>query len=428
MAASIRQLPGTVVSLAEPFHFVDPFHGTHAPMTAPVNRRQWLVSTGLAAGTSVLMPRLLPALDAAGPRGLFRAMDEATYAHALAQLERDITAARRAAGPIRLCFNENPFGMSPKAKEAISGAWSEHSQYDPPSRQILQRTFAKHVGVDPSTVLVTQGSSEVLSIIALAYGLQGTEIVAPDPTFELLPEYAQRIGATVHRVPVTADLTHNLAAMDARVTNGVKLVFVCNPNNPTSTLNDSAKLRNFVRTVSRRALVVVDEAYHDFVDDPSYRSFTDMVTQGENIIVSRTASKIHGIAGLRIGFAIARPDIIQRLEGLTTGAPNVFGMNAANASLQDTEYQAFVKAKNKEGRDLLTTTLKGLGKRVVPSQTNFVFFHANMPVARVQSAFLAKGFMVGRAFPPYTDWCRISIGTPDEMKALCAVVPEVLRA
>lgn len=397
-------------------------------MPLPVNRRQWLLRTGAAAGASLIAPRMLPALDRAHLRGLFRDMDSATYANALLQMERDVTAARRAAGPIRLCFNENPFGMSPKAKEAIAAAWPLHGHYDPPSYPELKNLFAKHVGVDASNVLVTQGSSEVLSIVALAYGLHGGEIVAASPTFEGLPDYARAIGATVHRVPVDANLSHDLNAMDARVTNAVQLVFVCNPNNPTSTLTDNAKLRDFVRTVSRRALVVVDEAYHDFVDDPTYRSFTDMVTQGENIIVSRTASKIHGIAGLRVGFAVARPDIIEKLQPLVTGTPNVFGMSAAIASLQDTEYQEFVKARNREGRDLLVSSLKGMGKRVVTSQTNFVFFHANIPVENVQTAMQTRGFLVGRAFPPYTDWCRISIGTPDEMKSLVKVLPEALHA
>lgn len=397
-------------------------------MSAPINRRQWLLSTGMAAGTAAFMPRILPALGIDHTRGLFRDMDSATYAHALVQMERDATAIRRAAGPIRLCYNENPFGMSPKAKEAIMTAWPLHGHYDPPSYPELTRVFAQHVGVDPDNVLVTQGSSEVLSIVALAYGLHGGEIVAASPTFEGLPDYARAINATVHRVPVDANLSHDLNAMDARTTNAVQLVFVCNPNNPTSTLTDHAKLRDFVRTVSKRALVVVDEAYHDFVDNPSYRSFTDMVTQGENIIVSRTASKIHGIAGLRVGFAIARPDIIARLRSLVTGTPNVFGMSAAIASLKDTEYQAFVKARNREGRDLLVSSLKSMNKRVVPSQTNFVFFEAKLPVAQVQAAAQSRGFIVGRAFPPYNDWVRISIGTPDEMKSLVAVLPEVLRA
>jgi histidinol-phosphate aminotransferase len=390
-----------------------------------LNRRQWLVNTGLVAGSSVLAPRMLSALDIT--RNISRGMG-GSYHEALLAMEREATEARRAAGPIRLCFNENPFGMSPKAKDAIMAGWSEHNRYDPPEEAGLTKAFAKHVGVDPSHVLVSQGSQEILSIAALAYAQSGADIVIPWPTFEGLPDYAETVGANVHRVPLDANLQHDLAAMDRHITNTTKLVFVCNPNNPTGTLADAQKLRDFVKSASKRCIVIVDEAYHDFIDDPNYKSMVDLATAGENVIVSRTASKVHGLAAVRIGFGIARPDIITKLHRLVTGQPNVFGLQAAMASVADTEYQTFVKTRNREGRELLTTTLKSLGKRVAPSQTNFVFFQAGLPAEKVQTAMLAKGFRIGRTFPPFTDWCRVSIGTPDEMKAFVAALPEALRA
>jgi histidinol-phosphate aminotransferase len=344
------------------------------------------------------------------------------------QHERDVTEARRAAGPIRLCYNENPYGMSPKAKAAIETGWVEHSRYDPPSLAMVTKTFATHVGVQPEHVLVTQGSQEVLSIVAIAYGGAGSEIVMPWPSFEGLPDYAEALGAMVHRVPLDAELQHDFAAMDTRITSSVKLVYVCNPNNPTGTLAGHQQLRDFVKSASKRAIVIVDEAYHDFIDDPNYTSMTDMVLKGDNVIVARTASKIHGMAGTRVGFAVARPDIIARLKKLVTGNPNSLGLNAVNASLQDTQYQTFVKQRNREGRELLVSTLKGLGKRVAPSSTNFVFFQAGMPTEKVQDTMRSKGLIIGRTFKPYTDWCRISIGMPDEMKACVAALPEALRA
>ncbi len=365
---------------------------------------------------------MLPALTTA------RALDEhASYSDRLLEMEASATEARRAAGPIRLASNENPFGMSPKAKDGIMSGWFEHSQYGLQSEGTLKKVFARHAGVDPSNVMITQGSSETLSVAALAFGLHGGEVVTPWPTFEGLPRYAETIGATVHKVPLTADLGHDFAAMDVRITNAVTLVFVCNPNNPSSTLEEAAKIRSFVSAAQHRALVIVDEAYHDFVDEPSYRSLTDLVLKGENIIISRTASKIHGIAGLRVGFAIARPDIIERLEKLQTGNPNAFGMQAAIASLEDTEYQNFVKAKNREGRALLTSTLTAMGRRVAPSQANFVFFQAGIPNEKFRAAMKEKGFLTGRNFAPYMDWSRVSIGTPDEMKAFVAALPATLR-
>jgi len=391
-------------------------------MSAPVNRRQWLISTGLAAGSSVLLPKVLPALGAA------QKLDGVgTYHDRLLEMEASATEARRAAGPIRLAFNENPFGMSPKAKDGITTGWWEHSQYDLQSNGALKRAFAKHAGVDPSNVLITQGSSETLSVAALAYGLQGREVVIPWPTFEGLPSYAETMGATVRKVPLTADLGHDFAAMDTRITNAVGLVFVCNPNNPTSTVSDAQQIRSFVSATQHRALVIVDEAYHDFVDTPGHRSMTDLVLKGENIIVSRTASKIHGLAGLRVGFAIARPDIVERLEERMTGNPNAFGMQAAIASLADTSYQEFVKGRNRDGRALLTSTLTAMGKRVAASQTNFVFFQAGMPNDRFRAAMKEQGFLTGRNFPPYMDWSRVSIGTPEEMKSFVEALPAALR-
>ncbi len=391
-------------------------------MSGLVSRRQWLRTTGLGVGATAALPGLLPALEAS------RALGGVSYPTLLAQLERDVTTARRAAGPIRLQFNENPFGMSPKAKDALMTGWAEHAQYMSPMQQRLTETFAKHVGVPAENVLVTQGSSEVLAIAALAYGAKGGDLIVPTPTFEDLPRYMETLGATVHRVPLSDTMEHDLPAMDARVSANTKLVFVCNPNNPTSNLTNESALRDFVTTTAKRAPVVVDEAYHDFVDDPSYRSMTDLVLAGHNIIVSRTASKIHGLAGLRVGFAVARPDILAKLAAYITGSPNAMGLHAANASLQDTAYQDYVKASNREGRTLLLNALAAEKRRVLPSQTNFVFFDAGRSLDEVQRYFLSKHFLVGRAFPPYMQWCRVSIGTPDEMKQFVSVLPGAFSA
>ncbi len=390
-------------------------------MSASISRRQWLITSGLGAGASLALPSVLPAMRRAD--ALASHVDTPTDYVAL---ERAVTASRRAAGPIRLCFNENPFGMSPKAKAGIMAAWDQHNKYQLPAQAELKAVFAKHVGVPADHVLVTQGSGEVLDIAALAYSMHGGEIVSAWPTFEGLTKYADAIRANVHLVPLDANLGHDFAAMDGRITNAVDLVYVCNPNNPTGTLADTKTLHDFVASASRRAVVLVDEAYHDFVDDKSYRSCIDMVLKGENVIVSRTASKIHGMAALRIGFAIARPDIIARLGKHVTGATNIFGTQAVIASIGDTEYQDFVKAKNREGRALLVDTLTKLGKRVAPSQANFVFFQAGMSGEALRVAMLAKGFMIGRAFPPYNDWSRVSIGTPDEMQAFVKALPAAM--
>lgn len=391
-----------------------------------LSRRQWLVSSGLTVGATVAAPSLLEATPAPASRRQLDSLFDAPVDYDA--IARNATARRAAAGPIRLHYNENPFGMSPKSKAAIMADWDSCNKYDPPAEAELRAAFAASVGVAPENVLVTQGSGEVLDVCALAYGLHDGDIVTAYPTYEGLMDYASAIGANIHRVKLDKDLQHDLGEMDRRITSQIDLVFVCNPNNPTGTLADSAKVRDFVRSASRRAIVLVDEAYHDFVDAPGYRSMTDLVLAGENVIVSRTASKIHGLAGLRIGFAIARPDIIARLQSKVTGTANSYGLRAALASVQDKEYQAFVRKNTLDGRKLLTDTITAMGKRVAPSQTNFVFFQSGVPITALNKSMRDKGFIIGRPFQPYDDWCRISIGTPDEMKQLVAVLPGAIRA
>jgi histidinol-phosphate aminotransferase len=205
-------------------------------------------------------------------------------------------------------------------------------------------------------------------------------------------------------------------------------VFVCNPNNPTGTLVPNDRLRDFVSSTAQRTPVLVDEAYHDFVTDPSYRTMTDLVVKGENVIVLRTASKIHGLAGCRIGFAIARPDIIARMQGFTTGVPNALAARAAIAAIHDTEWPRFCVQKNTEGMAILRTAVAALGRKQTVSHTNFGFFHTGRPTAQVAADALAKGFLLGRAFPPYNDWVRVSIGTPQEMQSFVKILPELVRA
>ncbi|WP_411278427.1 pyridoxal phosphate-dependent aminotransferase [Gemmatimonas sp.] len=392
---------------------------------SPLSRRQWIKSSSLVAGgamaTGSLTPSMLPALES----GAAHVIDGQTTAAGFAAHEEMVAIARRAEGPIRLASNENPYGMAPSARKAIEDGWKQHAWYGAPSLPNLRKVYADSVGVPVDHIMIVAGSSELLSIVSLAYAMKG-DVLTAWPTYEGLPRYAESLGVKVHKVPLAADLTHDLDTMAQRHTQAVDLVFVCNPNNPTANVTDNAKLRSFVSDASRRSMVLVDEAYHDFVTDPSYTSLVDMVKKGENVIISRTASKIHGLAGLRTAFVIARPDIIARLQPLSTSAPGVFGALGAVASIQDTAFQAMCKQRNNESREIMKTAIAKMGRKMTDSQTNFVFFHAGMPVEQVQKAMLAKGFMIGRAFPPYNDWVRISLGTPDEMRAVAAALPDVI--
>ncbi|MBC7788319.1 MAG: histidinol-phosphate aminotransferase family protein [Anaerolineae bacterium] len=370
-----------------------------------MNRRRWLVTSSAAAGAGLLAGR-----------------------SALAALpKRELEPAIRAL-PIRLHFNENPYGISPKARAATSAAFGESGQYDSPAMEELAALIAEQEKVPADHVFVASGSSEVLALAGLAYGLAGGEVVAPAPTFEGLTGYVRAVGGYVHDVPVNDKMVLDLDAMDRRTTGAVRLVFVCNPNNPTGTIVPGDKLRAFCESASRRAVVFVDEAYHEFVEDPSHRSMVSMVRDGHNVIVSRTASKIHGMAGLRIGFGIARPDIIRRLQGLMMSFPNVLAARAAIASYRDPEYQALSRSRTREAKRYLYGVLDDMKLKYVPSHTNFVLFHTGKPIQAVHKAMLEKGVMVGRPFPPFMDWCRVSMGTMDEMKLFASAFREVMRA
>lgn len=392
---------------------------------SPLSRRQWLKSSGIVAGGAIATGSLTPGLAQALESDAPPVVEGMTTAAGFAAHERMIETMRRADGPVRLASNENPYGMAPSARKAIEDGWKQHSWYNAPALPNLKKIYAASVGVPEDHIMIVAGSSELLSIVNLAYGMKG-EVLTAWPTYEGLPRYAESLGLKVHKVPLAADLTHDLDTMDRRLTQAIDLVFVCNPNNPTANLTENKKLRSFVSSASRRSMVLVDEAYHDFVTDPSYSSCIDMVKAGENVIISRTGSKIHGLAGLRTAFVIARPDIIARLQPLSTSAPGVFGALGAAASVQDTAFQAMVKQRNTEGREIMKAAITKMGRKMTDSQTNFVFFHTGLPVEQVQKAMLAKGFQIGRAFPPYTDWARISIGTPDEMRAVAAALPEII--
>lgn len=329
----------------------------------------------------------------------------------------------------RLNSNENPYGPSEVARRAMTAAFDEGCRYPGSQNKKLEDLIAKKEGLSPDQVILGAGSGEILRMAAMAYGPQGGEILTAHPTYEGLETAARTIGAYVHRVPLNKTFEHDLDEMDRRTTQAVRLVFVCNPNNPTGTIVSADRLRAFCKEVSKRSVVLVDEAYHEYVDAPQYSSMIDLARDGHNVIISRTFSKIHGMAGLRVGYGFARPDIVARLRQFR-GMINILGLQAAMASYQDPEFQSFSRKKNAEARSYLYSVLDELGYKYIPSQANFVFFKLGKDV---QSAAFREtmekkhGILLGRTFPPYTDYCRVSMGTMDEMKLFADALREVTK-
>jgi histidinol-phosphate aminotransferase len=323
--------------------------------------------------------------------------------------------------------NENPLGPSPMAKKVVMDAFEKSFRYPGAAYGRLLEQLAEKHDVSTDHIVLGTGSSEVLTMAGAAYGLDGGEVVTGHPSYKALGGYAETMGGYVSRVPLTDEMKLDLEAMDRRTTASSSLVFVCNPNNPTGTVVDPSTLTAFTEEVSRRAVVFVDEAYIDFVEDDKRSSgAVDLVRQGENVIVSRTFSKLYGMAGLRIGYGIARPDIIERIEAYSMGMPNTVGLHAASESLKDTTFQEESRKKIMAARDYTTSVLDDMGLEYADSQASFVFFKSGMEIKKLQKKMRAQGVEVGRPFPPYTDWCRVSMGTMDDMKAFESALRTVM--
>ena len=360
---------------------------------ATLDRRQWLRTAGIGGAFSLL--------------GGWKALASPEVWEVSEQWPGD--------APVRLSSNENPYGPSKRVREAIIKSLDDGCRYPFARTGSLMEALARKEGVSPDHLVLTAGSTEGLKTAGLTYGIQGGEIVASNPTFHVLMEYAEQFGAYVHRVPVNERLGHDLEAMERRISHLTKLVFVCNPDNPTGTLLPAARMRDFCTSVSNRAVVFADEAYFDYVTEPGYPSMTELVKEGMNVIVSRTFSKVYGLAGIRIGYLVARPDIAARLRKNVMANLSMPAIHAATAALEDEEFYRFSLKKNEEAKTAIYKTLDRLGMKYAPSHANFVFFQTGRPVQEFNKAMADKGVIVGRAFPPLLDWCRVSTGTEEEV-------------
>ncbi len=365
-----------------------------------LSRRQWLRTAGIAAGS-------LPLLGISAKTSSFDA-----FLQTLHHLPPGVIA--------KLNANENPYGPSQNVRQAITGAFDRVCRYPWSEVGEVQKKVAAKEGVSPDHILLTVGSTEGLKITSLALGLHEGEVIAGSPTFEAMLFYAEAFGGYINRVPNLSDehLSLDLDEMARRVTATTRLVFVCNPNNPTGGILPAAKLRDFCESVSKQTVVFSDEAYFDYVTETGYPSMVELVKKGANVIVSRTFSKVYGMAGIRIGYLVARPDLIRRIEAVQVDTPNILALNAANVALDDQEFYRHSLRMNAEGKALICQTLDKLKLPYVPSHANFVFFKTGRPIAEVIKDMRAQGVEVGRPFPPLTDWCRVSTGKMEDMEVL----------
>lgn len=328
--------------------------------------------------------------------------------------------------PIRLSSNENPYGPSERVRKAMTEAFDNGCRYPGSYSLKLHEMIAEKEGVSADHICVTGGSTEGLKVVGLTYGKDGGEIIAAKPTFLAMMTYAKQWGGTVNWVPLDDQLMHDTDEMEKRISAKTKVIFLCNPNNPTSTLLPPDVLRDFCESASQKTMVFSDEAYYDFIEDPNYPSMVELVKQGKNIIVSKTFSKVYGLAGLRIGYMVAKPEIVREMRKNLMAFTNIIAIAAAEEALRDQEFYNFSLNKTKAGKKLIFQTLDELGLEYAPSQTNFVFFKSGVPIADLQSKMKAQGVLVGRPFPPFDKWCRISTGTIEEVQRFNQALTTIL--
>ena len=339
------------------------------------------------------------------------------------------SAASLPAGAIRIGANENPYGPLPSAVNAARAAALEGNRYPFAMTTQLTEAIAKCHGVSPERVLLSGGSGDVLRAATTTFTSTARALVTGAPSYEAPVRQAIRSKVPVAEVPLTADLKLNLVAMLARAA-GSGLVYICNPNNPTSTVVPIAEVTALIAALAASApetYVLVDEAYFEYVDDPAFGTAIPLVEKYPNLIIARTFSKIHGMAGMRVGYAIAQEKTLAAMrENMSASGLSSMSVAAATASLADTAGLEKNRALNREVRRLTTDTFVKAGYRVAASEANFVMVDVRRDSRAFQEACRQKGVAIGRPFPPLTTWARITVGTRQEMERAIPVFMDLL--
>ncbi len=387
-------------------------------MSTSLNRRNWLRSTALLTAGLVAAPSLRP-LQARSERALRQVR---VWEHTLAA-PPNVEELRA-----RLLANENPYGPSDKVRLAIMESCSLGNRYGHGDAARLIDMIAEKEGVPKEYIILGPGSTDLLEKTAIVQFRRGGNIVSGDPAYMSLIKTALAFDAGWKGVPLLADYAHDLDGMAAAIDGETKLVYICNPNNPTGTITPADRLRAFCAAASERAPVFVDEAYLEFLDDPEASSMIDLVRAGKDLIISRTFSKIHAMAGLRIGYIVALPERIEKISSMVRGTMGlcITSLRGAIASMEDTAFQMNSKKWTAEARAYVYAELEKMGFDYIPSHTSFILFPIDMPGEEFLKKMYGEGVGV-RAFEiddkPY---CRVSMGTREELALFAASLKKVL--
>jgi len=362
------------------------------------SRRQWLKNSATAIAGMGLLPTLF-------------ATEKERY---------------RAAGIILLNGNENAYGPSAAARKAMSEALSSSNRYPDDQSSALKQQIAEFWKIGKENILLGAGSSEFLGLVPLLVSSAKGNIITAEPSYRIWNTQAEAFGLSIKRIPLSAgDKTLSLGEMWSAMDSDTRMMYVCNPNNPVGTYVEDHLLKDFVTECSKKCMVLVDEAYTEFPDIPSLK---DLAVKDPNIVVAKTFSKIYGLAGTRIGYIIAHPDTIKKIGTLQPwpdANASIAAIAAASAALKD---QAFVKdcrTKIAQARAMCNKTFKELSLEYIPSHTNFILFN----IGKIGTDFSQK-MKAKNIYVQYRDhfggkWCRVSMGTIEEMQTFCSALKSI---
>lgn len=317
---------------------------------------------------------------------------------------------------IKLASNENPLGPSPQAIEAMKRALERVNCYPDSNCYYLKKDLASHLGCREDNLIFGNGSDELLKLIAETFLNPGDEVITGKPSFSEYEFVAKVMDAKPIEVSLKDDFTYDLEEMLKRINERTKLIFLCNPNNPTGTIIASKDLFDFIDRLPREVIVVLDEAYYEYVTDPLYPDSLELVKKGKNVIVLRTFSKIYGLAGLRIGYGIAKSEIISMIHRVREPFNvNLLAQEAARAAIKDKDHLMKSKESVEKGREYLYQAFDRLGLKYIPTQANFIFVDVKCDSVALFRSLLKKGVIIrtGDIFG-YPTYIRVTIGTQEQ--------------
>ena len=329
-----------------------------------------------------------------------------------------LAETRRGSGPIYLNRNENAYGPSDKVRAAMAVALGNANRYPGAKYRNLAEQISAFHSVRPSQVLAGCGSTDLLRMAAAAFLGGGKKLLMASPTFEALGNYATTAGREVVSVPLNREYAHDCERMAGRAASETGLVYICNPNNPTASLTPRTDLEWLIKKLPATSYILIDEAYHQYVAiSQTYTSFLNRPIDDPRVIVLRTFSKIHGLAGLRVGYAVAAPEAIERMRAhQIDNAVNVVAAQAALVAVGDAEGISLAARRNTDDRQEFINQSHARSLKPIDSHANFVMMNTGREVTQVIEHFQKHGIYVARRFAEMPEHLRVALGTPAEMR------------